>query len=221
MKKTFILCYMMMSCDGRIDCPMTEHLPGTEDYYPTLDALNCPTHVSGRETSRLEIASGEFTDFSGKEIQKECFHKAEDSQGYEVIVDTKGTLRYDNNPDAILVLTSEKADVSYLSYLEKNGISYIVTGKDKVDLKRSCEILSEEFHVRRMAVVGGGHINAGFLNAGLLDEVDLMIGSGIDGREKMASVFDGLSQDTPLHKLKRKEVKLFDSEAVLIRYDVL
>ena len=42
-----------------------------------------------------------------------------------------------------------------------------------------------------MAVVGGGHINMGFLAAGLLDEVSLLVGAGIDGRGGMAAVFDG------------------------------
>ena len=28
MKKPYIICHMMTSVDGRIDCAMTEHLPG-------------------------------------------------------------------------------------------------------------------------------------------------------------------------------------------------
>ncbi len=38
----------------------------------------------------------------------------------------------------------------------------------------------------RAAVVGGGHINAGFLAAGLLEEVSILIDSGIDGRGGMS-----------------------------------
>ncbi len=49
-----------------------------------------------------------------------------------------------------------------------------------------------------MAVVGGGHINAGFLAAGLLDEVSLLIGAGIDGRGGMAAVFYGLPMERPV-----------------------
>ena len=43
-----------------------------------------------------------------------------------------------------------------------------------------------------MAVVGGGAINAGFLDAGLLDEVSILLAPGIDGRGGMAAAFDGL-----------------------------
>lgn len=42
MNKPYIICHMMTSVDGRIDCAMTSQLPGVEDYYKTLDALNLP-----------------------------------------------------------------------------------------------------------------------------------------------------------------------------------
>lgn len=54
------------------------------------------------------------------------------------------------------------------------------------------EILGDKFGVKRLGVVGGGHINGAFLQAGLLDEVSLMIGGGIDGRAGMTAVFDGI-----------------------------
>ena len=41
--------------------------------------------------------------------------------------------------------------------------------------------------MRRLGIVGGGHINGAFLQAGLLDEVSLMIGAGIDGREQKSA----------------------------------
>lgn len=56
MKKPYIICHMMISLDGRIDCAMTSQLPGVDDYYETLSALNVPTTVSGRVTAELEMA---------------------------------------------------------------------------------------------------------------------------------------------------------------------
>jgi 2,5-diamino-6-(ribosylamino)-4(3H)-pyrimidinone 5'-phosphate reductase len=54
----------------------------------------------------------------------------------------------------------------------------------------------------------------------LLDEIILLIGSGIDGRSGMASVFDGLPMDTPVKVVKLNGVTTYDSGAVLIRYTV-
>ena len=48
MSKPYIICHMMTAVDGRIDCAMTENLPGVQEYYSTLNALGAPTHVSGR-----------------------------------------------------------------------------------------------------------------------------------------------------------------------------
>lgn len=82
------------------------------------------------------------------------------------------------------------------------------------------EILASEFKVERSAVVGGGHINAGFLAANLLDEVSILIGAGIDGRGQMAAVFDGLPMDREVTPLTLESIKQFASQAVWLRYKV-
>lgn len=51
MTKPHLICHMMTSLDGRIDCTMTAKLRGVDDYYATLDALDAPTRISGRVTA--------------------------------------------------------------------------------------------------------------------------------------------------------------------------
>ncbi len=143
MNRPYLICHMMTSVDGRIDCAMTEHLPGVQEYYDTLDSLNAPTRISGRVTAQLEMS--------------------------------------------------------------KPGVF-------------ACEILKEEFGVQRAAVVGGGHINAAFLADGLLDEVSILVGAGIDGRGGMAAVFDGLPMDRAVTPLKLTSVQQYGTGAVWLRY---
>lgn len=50
MKKPYIICHMMISIDGRIDCAMTAKLPGVNDYYTSLDEIQC-THYSQRKSN--------------------------------------------------------------------------------------------------------------------------------------------------------------------------
>ena len=223
MNKPYTLCYMMMSVDGRIDCSMLENMPGDE-YYQILDDLNVPTTISGRMTAEMELAlPGKFAPQSTETLGKEAFFKAADADGYDVMVDTRGTLLWNDSNDydrPLLILTSESVTKDYLSYLEARHISWIACGKDHVDLSRASEILAEDFGVSRMAVVGGGHINAAFLAAGLLDEVDILIGSGIDGRGGMTAAFDGLPTDQAVTQLTLKDVKTYESGAVWIRYGV-
>ena len=76
MKKPYIICHMMISLDGRIDCAMTEHLPGVDDYYQTLEALSVPTTVTGRVTAQLEMAlPGTFQAKDPTPVGREAFSK--------------------------------------------------------------------------------------------------------------------------------------------------
>ena len=222
MKKPYIICHMMTSLDGRIDCAMTSLLPGVEDYYATLDALNVPTTVSGRVTAELEMAEpGVFETHDATPFGKESFSKKADADGYEIVVDTHGKLLWpnaDGMEKPYLIITSENTAKEYLRYLDEQNISWIACGNEKVDLARAMEILAQEFDVQRVGIVGGAAINTAFLDAGQLDEISILIGAGIDGRAEMPSVFDGRTMSFPLTHLTLTDVKKFDSGAVWLRY---
>ena len=222
MKKPYIICHMMTSIDGRIDCAMTSQMEGVDDYYRTLNVLNVPTTVSGRVTAELEMAEpGKFAAKDPTPYGKEGFSKQADAAGYEVVVDTHGKLLW---PDAAgmekpyLIITSQQVPKEYLDYLESRHISWIACGTEKIDLARASEILAAEFGVERMGIVGGPAINTAFLNAGLLAEVSILMGPGIDGRKEMPSVFDGRAMDYPLTHLRLTDVEKCASGAVWLRY---
>lgn len=221
--KPYIICYMMTSIDGRIDCGMTAQLKGVDEYYKVLDELDIPTTVSGRTTAELEMAlPGRFETKNTVPYGKEGFSKKTDAPGYEVIVDTRGTLLWEKEASTEkphLIITSTQVSKEYLEYLDQQDISWIVCGDEYTDLKRASEILAEDFGVKKMGIVGGPTINTAFLEAGLLDEVDILIGPGIDGRAEMPSVFEGRKESEPL-PLKLTDVKTYDDGAVLIRYNV-
>jgi 2,5-diamino-6-(ribosylamino)-4(3H)-pyrimidinone 5'-phosphate reductase len=220
--KPYIICHMMASVDGRIDCAMTSKIKGVNEYYRTLDALDAPTTVSGRITATLEMAEqGFFVPKDQTAIGKTTFHKAADASGYTVIADNKGRLKFkgaelDGQP--LLLIVSEKAPKEYLSYLEHLGISWIACGKERTDLKQAVEIMNTEFGVERMVVVGGPHINGAFLSSGILNEVSVLYGPAIDGREGMPGVFDGLPKGVEPIQLRLKSVEQYPDGAVWMRY---
>ena len=226
MAKPWIACHMMMSVDGRIDCTMTSKLRGVDEYYATLDALDAPTRVSGRVTAELEMSEGRWSAPAGTAATpcgKAGFHKAAAADAYEVVFDTHGTQAWRDGATyarPMLVVLSEQAPRAYLDYLDDLGISWIVCGEKRIDVAAAADVLAREFGVRRMAVVGGGNINAAFLDAGLLDEVSVLIGPGIDARADMASTFDGLPQDREPFQLTLKSVQSYGDGAIWIRYDV-
>ena len=193
------------------------------EYYETLNALHTPTTLSGRVTAQLEMAEpGEFTAKNPADVAgKECFSKKREAGGYQVVVDTRGTLLWRDDRDSdspLIVIMSEAVSNEYLAYLDSLDISWIVCGEKHIDLRRASELLFTEFGVERMAIVGGGTINAAFLDAGLLDEVSILLGPGIDGRRGMTSTFDGLPMDREPVNLKLTNVQSYADGAVWLRY---
>ena len=73
----------------------------------------------------------------------------------------------------------------------------------------------------RLAVTGGGHLNGALLAAGLLDEVSVMIGPGIDGRRGMTAVFDGIDDPSrPATLLSLRSVERVNEGTVWLRYAI-
>ena len=219
--RPYIICHMMASLDGRIDCTMTSKLSGVDTYYHALSALDLPTTVSGKTTAEMELTSARFTGDDGAPVGKETFYRTEAVDGYSIITDTRGTLGWRGNSvdgKPLLILLSEQVGEKYLAYLKEKNISYLVCGKTRIDLPRAAELLRTEFQVERMGIVGGGTINAAFLDAGLLDEISMVYGPGIDGRGGMKTAFDGLPMDREPFQLKLKSVESFDDGAVWMRY---
>ena len=112
-----------------------------------------------------------------------------------------------------------RKETDSLETLRQQGISWIAAGKGRIDLPKAMEALSEHFGVKRLAIVGGGHICGGFLEAGLIDEVSIMVAPGIDGRKGQTAVFDGIADTgcNPFY-LKLESVEQWPTDIVWLRY---
>ena len=222
MKRPYIVCHMVASIDGRIDCSMVDKISGDE-YYETLEKLDCPTQLEGRVTMEHYNAAKEpFVANDTTALDMTSVYKAVDSEEYMVAVDTHVKLRWpaseiDGVP--LVCIVSEQVSQEYVEMLRKEGISYICVGRGSIDLPAAMEILRSEFGVERMAVLGGGHINGGFLAAGLIDEVSLLLAPGIDGRKGQTALFDGIADmDRMPVKLSLESVEHVGNGTLWIRY---
>lgn len=219
-----IVCYMYASLDGRIDCAMTEKIdPEARNYYNHLASFGDFTQINGKVTNALHYAEPGVFKSSKYVPAGKTFFKAQEAKGYQVCMDTSGTLLWSQNAVAgkpLIVVTGEKVSTEYLEYLKSKNISYIACGKDKIDLKKSIKILESEFNVKLCVVTGGGHINASFLDAGLLDEIQMMFGAGIDGRKGFAASFDGREESKEPVLLELENVETLEKGTVLLKYRV-
>ena len=222
MKRPYIICHMVASIDGRIDCSMVDKISGDE-YYETLEKLHCPTQLEGRVTmEHYNACKKPFVATDATPVGERSVYKAVDSSSYIVSVDTRGRLCWpapDIDGVPLLCIVSELVPGEYLEMLKREGISYICVGSDAIDLPAAMAMLRSEFGVERLALLGGGHINGGFLAAGLIDEVSLLLAPGVDGRKGQMALFDGIADMERLPaKLSLESVEHVGNGTLWIRY---
>ncbi len=198
--RPYIICHMVASANGRIDCSMVDHISGDE-YHTTLAQLNCPVELMGRVTmEHYSALHGYFEPPIGaRPVGKPSVHIAVKSERYTVAVDTRGRLRWPSaiiNDAPLICIVSEQVTQAYLDTLKAQGISWICCGQEHVSLYFAMEILHRDFGVQRLAVLGGGLMNGAFLKAELIDELSLLLAPGIDGRTGQPTLVEGMT-DSP------------------------
>lgn len=223
--RPYVICHMLSSIDGRIDGAALKQVTGSGDYEATGAMLKGDAWVCGRITMQQHFAEEEpFVSASNTLAGPRPVHVARRAASYAVSVDTLGKLRWPNGDidgDHLICAVSERVPEDYLAMLRDKGVSYIVAGRTSVDLARAVDILGEQFGIRTLLLEGGGHVNGAFLQAGLVDEVSLLLVPGIDGRHAVPAVFDGM--DPSLKNavpLKLKSVERRTTDSLWIRYTV-
>jgi len=224
--KPYIICHMVSSVDGKIDGAALSAVMGKGEYEATGAKLHGDAWICGRTTMQQHFAEDKpFVSASNKPAGPRPVFVARRAKSYAISVDTLGKLRWpdgDLDGDHLICVVSEQAPQDYLAMLQEKGISYIVSGKTSVDLANAVNQLGKHFRIRTLLLEGGGHINGAFLQAGLVDEVSLLLVPGIDGRHDIPAVFDGVS---PSRKravpLKLKSVEQRGRDTLWIRYEVV
>ena len=107
-----------------------------------------------------------------------------------------------------------------MEYLQKKGISYLFAGSKGDDLRTAMHTLAETFGVESLSLQGGGIIDGAFLQAGLIDELSLVIYPGIDGSAGSTSIFHYIGKGNPSQgqSLELLSVKEMEDGVVWLRY---
>ncbi len=220
-----IICHMLSSLDGRIDGAVLANVMNRGEYEATGALLKGDAWVCGRTTMEQHFAEpGPFVPASRAPAGPQPVFVARRAASYAVAVDTHGKLRWasgDLAGDHLICVVSEEVSADYLATLREKQISYIVSGRSSVDLVDAVGKLGDAFGIRTLLLEGGGHINGAFLEAGLVDEVSLLLAPGIDGRRGMATVFDGVgAAKQQATRLKLQSLERRENDTLWLRYDV-
>ena len=224
--KPYIICHMLSSVDGRIDGNALDAVIAEGEYEATAAKLEGDAWICGRTTMQQHFAEDEpFVSASNTPSGPQPVFVARRADSYAISVDTLGKLRWssgDLDGDHLVCVVSEQVPADYLAMLRENEISYVVVGESSVDLAKAVDQLGEHFGIRNLLLEGGGHINGAFIEAGLVDEVSLLMVPGIDGRRDIPSVFDGVNPArNTAAPLKLKSVEQRANDTLWIRYTVV
>jgi riboflavin biosynthesis pyrimidine reductase len=217
---------MLSSVDGKTDGAALQGVAGRHEYEAVGAMLEGDAWICGRVTMQEHFAESEpFVPASHAPAGPQPVHVARRAASYAISVDTLGRLRWsggDLDGDHLICVVSERAPKEYLTMLRGKEISYVVAGAHAVDLAQAVDLLGEHFGIRRLLLEGGGHINGGFLQAGLVDELSLLLAPGIDGRHEVPAVFDGVSPaQRAAAPLRLKSVERRSNDTLWLRYEVI
>lgn len=124
-------------------------------------------------------------------------------------------------PKAHVIETlTEQVPEDYLAYLRQRGVSYVVAGKEQLDCARLLHELKTRFGIERLMIAGGGYVNGSFLQAGMIDEVSIVLAPVADGNTRSVSAFenhDFLTTQAAVG-LTLLEVQRIDGDGLWLRY---
>lgn len=132
------------------------------------------------------------------------------------------TMHYVDTTAHVVEVLTEQVGNAYRSFLRKQGISYIIAGKTELDYGLALSKLKEKFNIETLMLGGGGVLNWSFLQAGMCDEISIVLAAAADGSPDTPPVFrarKGLSENKALG-FTLKEAKVMDGGAVWLRYTV-
>ena len=120
----------------------------------------------------------------------------------------------------VLEILTEKVVNAYKAFLRGLGISYIIAGKDSLDYALAMKKLKNLFGIETLMLGGGGVLNWSFIQAGMCDEVSVVIAPAADGSSTTPTLFaarSGIAADKAVRfELQSAEVK--DGGSVWLRY---
>lgn len=221
-----VICHMMASVDGRIVVDGWPLPDEARRHYEQVHAGYDPDGwICGRVTmepfARATRPEHEVA-HEHHGAPRDDFRAPGEHDSFAFALDSHGRLAWESSDidgDHVVAILTERVSDEYLAFLRERGVSYILAGMREIDLPRAMEKAGALFGVRTLMLEGGGKINGAMLQAGLIDEVSLLVAPVADGRTATAALFDVDENATP-HRLALESAERRADDMVWLRYRV-
>ncbi len=234
MNRPYIFCHMMTSLDGKIMGNYMETPEGAAagDVFYNISFGKNPYYKHQGWLSVRITMDDNFTFYEKPDLDEnaakvpEGDYIAKKTDMYYVSIDPSGrlgwkssTLTYIDTTAHVIEVLTEKATNAYKAFLRRLGISYIIAGIDSLDYEQTLSKLKEQFGIENL-MLGGAALNWSFIQAGMCDEVSVVIAAVADGSANTQTLFmtrEGMSDDTSV-AFKLQEAKVMDGDSIWLRY---
>ena len=230
MNRPYTVCHIFSALDGAIvgNYMYAPETTAAREQYGKLRATFDSNAILYGTTTMLDFCDGYVSDLPmSKPIERKDFIAPHTENRYVIAIDRHGKLAYTQSylerhglkQHIIEVLTKEVSD-EYLAYLRKLGISYIFAGHKELECEIAMVKLKEIFGIERVVIAGGGYIDWAFADAGMIDELSLVLAPAADG-ERQVTVFE--RTDNSLNRaiaFTLKDVQKLEGNGVWLRYTV-
>ncbi len=220
--RPYVICHMAPSIDGRI-VSVGSSRSLTAAYDRLAETFDADAWIAGRVS---------MAPYAGKtrvprrkvrsRIPRKDFIADSNASSYAIAIDSSGKLTWKSNAideAHVITILSERVSDDYLAFLQSRGVSYLFSGRTKIDLSKVLVKLRKKFGIRKLLLEGGGKINGSFLAAGLIDELSVLIARVADGSVGTPTLFDVEGEAGPPRKLRLISVETLQGDLVWLRYE--
>ena len=229
--RPYVVCHMVMSLDGKIHPSRWGKLRGRSssgDLFETTAArFGIGAWLVGSVTIQEMIKKRGKLPRAGQEVERTDYVAAtKKEKRFAIATDAKAVLRFTEGAyqgDHLVMLITEGAGNDYLAHLRLAGVSYLFCGKERVDLGLAMQKLRSQLGIKKLMVQGGGTINGAMVQAGLVDEMSLVVAPVIDGGGAKVSGFcdvPGEIASGAVAHLRAKSTKKLPGGVTWTRYRV-
>lgn len=224
-----VICHMAASVDGRIAVrgwPDGAAAAVRREYELVHASYGADGWICGRITMEpfagATRSDADVARAYSAGLPREDFVAAGAHESFAFAIDPRGRLAWESSDidgDHVVTILSDRVSDEYLGFLRERGVSYILAGERDVDLSLALQKIGARFNVRTLMLEGGGRINAAFLQAGLIDELSLLLAPVADGRVGTPALFD-MQGDASAYRLQLDAVERRDDDMLWLRYRV-
>jgi riboflavin biosynthesis pyrimidine reductase len=221
---------MVTSIDGRLhpsrftSSPDGSRREWSAQYEKVHASLGGDAWVVGRVTMQEMSKAPAHPPAKPGTVQRPLHVAKGHASTFAVALDPSGKVHFaksDVGGDHVIVLLGKEVPDSHLAELAGDGVSYIVSDKNDIDLAAALDVLAREFGIHHLVVEGGAATNGTFLVSGLVDELRVLVAPALDGGENVQGIVawrDGLAGKV---QLQFKAANVLDNGVVDLRYTVL